>query len=175
MRHLFLLCFAFLLTAGSVSGQEAEEEGPAKAVLIPTEIVLPVVASQSDCPLKLEDVVLVDILNEGMEAQYRVRNTGTKPIRSYTIGAWNSVGTGWFSGGGIKLGNRLLLPGQTYTQFKGRYKPEIVPLTDELRDKLKLRGPMQAVVVLMITEVVFEDGTVYDANTTYEALQAHFK
>jgi hypothetical protein len=163
------------LTTGSVSGQDSEEAGPPKAVLIPPEIALPVVVSQPDCPLKLEDVVPVHILNEGMEEQFRVRNTGTKPIRSYTIGVWNSVNTGWSAGGGIMLGNRLLLPGQTYTQFEGRHKPEIVPLTDELRDKLKLRGPMQAVIVLMITKVVFEDGTVYDANPTYEALQAHFR
>jgi hypothetical protein len=73
------------------------------------------------------------------------------------------------------LGNRLLLPGQTYSQFEGSHKPEIVPLTDELRDKLNLRGPMQAVVVLMITRVEFADGAVYDAKPTYEALQTHFE
>jgi len=175
MRHLLFLGCAFVLTAGSVAGQDSGGAGRAKGVLIPPEIALPVVVSQPDCPLKLEDVVLVKIFDVGMEERFRVRNTGAKPIRSYTIGVWNSVQTGWFAGGPIMLGNRLLFPGETYTQFEGSNKTEIVPLTDGLRDKLKLRGPMQAIVVLMITRVEFADGTVYNAEPTFEALQAHFE
>lgn len=46
---------------------------------------------------------------------------------------------------------------------------EIVPLTDELRDKLKLKGPMRALVVFMIVHIEYADGTVYSAESTYKA------
>ena len=38
---------------------------------------------------------------------------------------------------------------------------EFVPLTDELRERFKLKGPMKAVGVFMVVRVEFIDGSVY--------------
>jgi hypothetical protein len=50
-----------------------------------------------------------------------------------------------------------------------------VPLTDELRDKFQVRGPMQAVVVLMVVRIEFADGTTYSADSTLKALQGYMR
>jgi hypothetical protein len=52
---------------------------------------------------------------------------------------------------------------------------EIVPLTEDLRDKLKLRGPMTAVSVFIILRVEFEDGSVYSDERAFAALQEYFE
>lgn len=51
---------------------------------------------------------------------------------------------------------------------------EVVPLTEELRDKLKLRGPARAgIVTYIVVKVRFADGTTYDAEPMSEALRAY--
>jgi len=48
-------------------------------------------------------------------------------------------------------------------------------MTEDLREKLKLRGPMTAVSVFMILRVEFEDGSVYSDEPTFTALQEYFE
>ncbi len=79
--------------------------------------------------------------------------------------------TGGGSGWPRKVTDEVVMPGQLVPLGEGNY--EIVPLTEELRDKLNLRGPMTGVGILMITKVTFADGTVYDARPTYKALCAY--
>jgi hypothetical protein len=62
------------------------------------------------------------------------------------------------------------MPGETVNGAND----EIVPLTDELRDKLQLRGPMKAVVVLIVESVKFADGSVYNNEAVSRALLAYF-
>ena len=57
--------------------------------------------------------------------------------------------------------------------FLGDDDVEIVPLSDELRDKLQLKGSMRSVLVLMVIRVEYADGSVYNAESTYEALQKY--
>lgn len=60
---------------------------------------------------------------------------------------------------------------EKYLKCKECIKDEIVPLTDELREKLKLKGEMKSIVILMIVNVEFTDGTEYSDEKTYQAMQ----
>jgi hypothetical protein len=65
----------------------------------------------------------------------------------------------------VPPGELVLLRGEDWTQ--------IVPLTSELREKLKLQGPMQGLVILMVIRVEFTDGTVYDDEKVYKAMVSY--
>ena len=169
MKRVTIAAFiiSILLTAVA-SGQERKNATKA-AVAVPPEIISPVVAYQPDCPLRIEDVKLLQFVEGGGTSQFlKVRNTGTKPIRSYTIGTWNSVGTG--NEVERPLPNNLL-PGEV--SIPEGNEVEVVPLTKGLRDQLSLHGDMQALVVFIVVRVQFADGSVYDAAPLYNALKAH--
>jgi hypothetical protein len=51
----------------------------------------------------------------------------------------------------------------------------IMPLSNETRDKLKLRGSMRAIVVLMSQSIVFADGSIYRDDATCKSLQSYFE
>jgi hypothetical protein len=162
--------FICLALFGVAFGQSPQGHATRRAVVIPPDVALPVVASQPDSPLQIEDVRLFKYVNGGSVAQtFKVRNSGTKAIRSYTVGAWNSVGTGWeieqpVSGGG--------LPGQTSSPEDGG-EAEVVELTEKLRNELDLRGGMKTVVVFMVVRVEYTDGSTYNNQSVYEALKTH--
>ncbi len=67
------------------------------------------------------------------------------------------------------------MPGQTVPLSSRDKQDEVVPLTEELRDKLKLRAPMKAVIVLMVTAVEFTDGTTYNDEPTQKALETYLE
>jgi len=48
-------------------------------------------------------------------------------------------------------------------------------MTDDLRERLKFRGPMKAVSVFMVVRLEFADGSVYSDEPTLKALQEYFE
>ena len=175
-RGITLICLIFVCVSVKVSGQEARSKEKRRAVIVPPDIVLTVIAPQADCPLQLTKAMHVGYLDGGGGGTYQLLNRGSKPIRTYTVAELTSAGTGNVVERRHAEGARgaLLLPGQTAPQPGEETEIEIVPLTDELRDKLKLRGSMKAVAVFMIVRIEFGDGTVYSDEQTFKALQAYF-
>ena len=96
------------------------------------------------------------------------------PIRDYTVAGYSSYGSFWTKSWPKKGTSKLLMPGQKTSADDNEDILEIVPLTDTLRDQLKLRGVMRGVTVFMIVSVEFADGTVYNNKPTKEALEAYF-
>lgn len=167
------VCFVLINLAlvGGAFGQRTQEREIQRVVIVPPDIGLPVIAYQPDSPLQIEDVKLFQYVTGGGGTQsYKVRHKGTKPIRSYTIGAWNTAGTGWEV---ERRGDGDLLPGQVATPTG--YEVEVVELTDSIRNKLNLRGEMQAIWVFMVTRVEYADGSVYDSEPAYKALKTHLE
>jgi hypothetical protein len=164
------ICFMLINMAfGVATGQEPKEPIIERVVMVPPEIILPVIAYQADSPLQIEEIKLFQFVSGGGGSQsYKVRNKGTKPIRSYTIGTWNSVGTGWAVERPMK---ENLLPGQVATLIGNEV--EVVDLTDALRNQLNLRGVMQASVVFMVVRVEYADGSEYNGEPLYKALKTH--
>ncbi|HEX8144447.1 MAG TPA: hypothetical protein VF553_17740 [Pyrinomonadaceae bacterium] len=174
MRFNLIFACVTLLCAINVSmGQQPSALEKHRYVVLPAKNVLVTVASQPDCPLQLEGVkFLYDVDEKRLAMAYQLRNRGAKPlfIKSYTIAAWYSQGGGWTSG---ELGSKNgLLPGQ-YLSVNDRF--EEVPLTNEWRDKLELRGGMRQVAVLMIESIEYTDGSTYSGKLLSEALASYFE
>ncbi len=165
IKILWLFCFC----AMGVLAQETEQVRIRKFVEVPREVILQVVAVQPNCPVKFEDIHFLASLEGGGSNSYRLRNIGTKPIRSVKVASSNGVGNGY-----ANYGNVLMMPGELMPEptpvCPGCVKDEIVPLTDELREKLKLKGPMGNVIILIVVEVEFMDGTKYTDERTYNAM-----
>ena len=176
MRHtLSALCFIGLCLTASAIGQEDRRVGSNQAVIVPYDIILPVILSQPDCPLQIERVLIVKFLDGRGEELYQVRNRGTQPIRSYTLAEWNSANNGYTTDWPTQPTNDLLLPGRSVPQNSFGQQLEFVNLTDGLRDRLRLRDSMRGIKVFMILRVEFADGTTYNDEQTYRALQNQFR
>jgi hypothetical protein len=159
------LCFMFICFVVSASGQQVERQQKRRFVVVPPEQALVTVAFQPECPLQFEEAKLLAFVEGGGAATYVIRNKGTKPIRSFTVGVPGLKLT-WSE----ELTKRLFMPGERIVGG-GDDEIEMVPLTDELRDKLKLKGPMRGVAVFMVIRVEYADGTVYSAEPAYKALR----
>jgi hypothetical protein len=172
--RISFLSFLFFLVTGTLNAQQGGQTQKPRYVVAPPESILLVLASQPDCALQISDARL--LISADQQApplyQYQIKNRGTKPIRSYTVGAWASNGTGGTLSNGKTL-NPLLMPGQVLPSEK-ESQFEIVPLTDELRERLKLRGAMKTVVVLIVEEIGYVDGTTYNAESTLKPLRDYF-
>jgi hypothetical protein len=113
--------------------------------------------------------LLLRIDKREMQVSGKIYNAETKPIRYINLMfGGSSGGVGTLGGPGPMSGavrNELLMPGE---EIKDENPPEIVPLTEELKEKLNLRGGRpKAFTVLMVNSVTFNDGTKYtDENTT---------
>jgi hypothetical protein len=171
MRYIIsILCLVCLCLANSVHGQEAEKGEKSLAVVMPPEVMLPVVAAQSGCPLRVEKAQIIAYVSGGGGEIFEVRNVSNKPIRSYTFATLTSIGTGTT----VRF-ERLLLPGQTSPRADEGDETKIIPLTNELRNRLKLSGPTKGVIVFMVVRVDYADGTVYNDEPAYKAMQAYFE
>lgn len=173
MKRSVLVFLGICLIYSQVMAQADKQKRPV-FVVVPRETGLAVIASQPDCPMRFEEVKFVRGVNGGERIVLRLRNSGTKPVSSVTFAMSTSHGGAWMSSWPERLTSELIMPGQIVPLGEDESDIEIIPLTDDLRDKLKLRGPMQAVAVFMIVRVKFADGSTYDDESTYKALQAYF-
>lgn len=166
MRNkIILMCFVFVCSAGALNGQKANRQEKSKFVVVPSEQVLVTTAEQPGCPLQLEEVKYLAAIEGGGSPSFEIRNKGNKPIRSFTVG-----GPDWTMSWSQKVTKKLLMPGE---RAEGLNDAEIVNVSDELRDKLNLKGPMRSILVIMVVRVEYADGSTYSAETTYEALQKY--
>jgi hypothetical protein len=168
MRFQFRILTLLFLCAGAVSGQDRVSQEKVRAVMIPRQVGLVTIAYQPDCPLHFENVKFLAGVNGGGLTSYDLRNSGTKPIRKITIG--DSRGSKW--SWNVASQHGPIFPGQLFPRSDEDWI-EVVPLTDELRDKLKLRGPLKGLLVLMVIRVDFMDGTFYDDELVYGAMRSY--
>ena len=174
MSLLTVICF---WVAGGVGAQERLEKR--KIVTPPNDTYLMAVASQPDCPIQIENAKLQFAVAGGSSwgASYRLRNAGTRPltIRSITLAMWTVSGVGATWQELIEDSQKPVLPRALIPIRQFNSKTETVPLTDEIRDQMKLRGPLRAVVVLLVEQIKFSDGSVYSDEATSKALQSYFQ
>jgi hypothetical protein len=168
--------FLLLLYLLSLShAQDSPRQSDNTAVVVPQEVYLSVIVPQSDCPLKIEKAHLLKFLDGRYNKFYQLRNIGNKPISSYTVAIWNSDNTGDIINWRINKNERLLMPNQTFPTVKKESTITIVPLSDELRDKLELQSPMKKVLYFMVLEVEFSDKTKYEAKQLLDSLEKHLR
>jgi hypothetical protein len=154
-----------------IGEQDSHLRGTMNAVIVPREIIFPVVAYQPECPLKLIPSKILAYLDGGGREILSCRNLGAQPIKSYTVAWRSSVGTG----GKLVADSEWITPGEEVSLLSEPRYTKQVPLTDDLRKKLKLEGPMQAILVFMVVKVEFADGAIFQDENAYKALQDYFE
>jgi hypothetical protein len=168
---LFVISFSC-----AVYGQDAPSLQKQQAFIIPSEVILPVVASQPGCPLRFENVRSIFYIDRSGTAEtFDLRNVGGKPIRDFTVAGYTSYGGMWSKSRPQSELQRLVLTGEA-ASVGGEEEVEIIPLNDKLRTKFKVTDrPMGGVVVLIVVRVEFADGSVFSDEKTSKALEAYFK
>jgi hypothetical protein len=177
MRHLTTLFWLTCICVTSVLAQETQQTRKIQYVEVPREIILPVIAVQPNCPIKFEDVRYVAGVEGGFSDSFQLRNIGTKPIKSVTVASSAGAVNTYARETGV-----LAMPGQLIPKVSEEFlkcqncaKDEIVPLSDNLREKLELKGQMKSIVVLMIVNIEFTDGTRYDDEKTFKGMEKLFE
>jgi hypothetical protein len=166
-----IIALVFLSFTGLIRGQQTTEVKP-KAVIVPADIYLPIIVPQPLCPLQFEKILIVKYLDKRQVEFYEVRNLGQKPIRSYTYAAVTSTDLEEMYS---REPSDSIMPNEVMVFPDDTRSIDFVPLTDELRDKLKLRGPMKEAIIFMILNVEFADGSRYDDSAKYDKIREHIR
>jgi hypothetical protein len=166
-------CVVTILCACCYSTAQ-EPKAKSKYVVAPPENTLLTVASQPTCPLVIEEArILLNIQTSwDFKFSYDLRNRGNKAIRSFSIYFWTSEATGGtLADKRRKLG--FISPGERVS-----YTPTneaVVPLTQELREKLRLNDQMKMVVILMVEQIEFADGSRFSDEKTLTSLKQYIE
>lgn len=166
-----LMSLLFVCSTLTALAQERASAAKELFVEVPREVGLVTVAYQPNCPLQFENVKWLAGVEGGAIFSYNLRNKGTKPIRTIKIG--NSAGSIW--SWDVASEHGPIMPGQLIPDWSKDDYRQVVPLTNELRKKLKLEGPMKGKAIVIVIRVEFMDGTVYDDEAVYTALMSHLE
>lgn len=159
LNRIAVFVFIVLCVRGTTAQNENNPQKP-RYVIVPSENVLLVTASQSDCPIEIAESKLLNPVDGSRRAafQYEIRNRGTKPIKFVSVWALNADATG---GGPLSNGHSFdapLMPGKKILVGESS---RMVDLTPELRQGLKLGGPMRVIVVLVVAKVGYADTSAF--------------
>lgn len=176
MKSLIVVVALCLLSV-TASAQQRPTSPDVSYVLVPAQDIFLAVAAQPDCPLRIEDAEFLMPVDGGRgRYRYKLSNKGDKAIHYFTVSAWTAEGTGGTLSGPApwdgRITDRLLYPGESVQA--GQSDLPIVPLNSTLREKLKLSGKMQTVIVLLVDHITFADGSKYDARATSTSLADFF-
>jgi hypothetical protein len=170
MVHRYVAALIFTICAFTTSlGQTNHPQGARKTyVTVPSENILLLTAAQPSAPVRFEEARIV-MSSDGKEFEiiFDIHNVGTKPIRRLTPVMWTSFGTG----GTLRPQpiNGMLQPGEV----ESNRTRQVVALSPEVRERLK--GPMRALIVLLVEDVTFADGSTYSDLSTSKALLSYFE
>jgi hypothetical protein len=163
-----------LLSAVQFFGWQGVKKEKEQCFIAPSEEVLVVIAHQPDSPIEFVNAYRVGFLSGGGTDVYRLRNRATRPIKGYTIAIINSDGTGGEHSTTVNLPVAYFKPGAVWPSSRTDQNLDIVPLTEELREKFKVNGEMRVVKIFMVVRVDLADGSVYNAEPTYKSLTKFF-
>ena len=162
---------AFAVTARETRAQD----GGRDCVVMPDDYAVVTIAQQPDSPLRIESAQELVYLNRDPGFTCEIRNTAKVPVRAYEILVILSNGARFGWGWRAPSEQEVILPGQTIADNQwGATNARIVPLTQDLRSKLKLDGPFEAIFIAMIVSAEMSDGTVYRDERLKKALFRQF-
>ena len=165
-----------ILSSAGIHAQTRSEPEPHRYVAVPPTFSFLLIANQPRSPIGFKDMtLLLRTDNHELVLAGRIYNAGAKPIRYVSLMWGGADGVGTLHGSGPMSGavsTELLMPGE---EIKDDDPPEIVPLTDELKQKLNLGDNPKALVVLMVRSVTFDDGTKYTDEKTTTSIQNYLE
>src|SRR5215470_7908662 len=143
--RLFLILLTLPIAATKVIGQ-VEENRTLTAVVVPREDVIQATIYQPECPLKIDYTELHAYLDGGSKYDIKVKHTGSKPIRSFKVAYLDSKGNAqsW------TFSHKIVTPGEVVTVSEEPASTKLIPLSDEIRKKIKLSGGIKEVTLFMI-------------------------
>lgn len=164
MRILVFPILFILLVAPIVSGQER-----IRLVKVPVEVV-PVLVMQQDCPLRIESAEFLLRENApGSLISYRVRNISSKSVRSLVVSSV-SIGGGGSTWSLTLDDQRLLAPKRTLSSLRNS-DYEVIPFGEKSAESPNSSALLKAVWIVMVEEVVFADGSRFNAKNLSKSLQ----
>jgi hypothetical protein len=174
MRLLVGFLLATQFSFASPSSLQETRTHKERFFIEPSETVITVIASQPNSGIEFTKTLVIHGVDGGSGHIFQVRNRGAKAVRSYKIATITSSGTGADWSYRIKESDTPFMPGEVRPKSVEDLDIEIVPLTDALREKHKLRGPLLGIVVFLVVQVVYADGTEYNGMSEYQALKEFF-
>lgn len=169
-----LFCVVLMPLSVPFVGQVREKQGREHFFRVPAAVVLPVVTQQPDCPIEFVKASILNHVGGGGIETFQIRNRGKKPIRAYTIATVTSVGSGAKWSFEARRPSEWLMPNQTLPP-SNENSIVVVPVTTDMQDEYKLRGPMKGITVFIVVRTEYGDGSLYDAEAEYKALQDFFE
>lgn len=177
-RHLLIPTLLVLAGTAGIQAQPQAQPEENRYVVVPPEVAFLLIASQPGAPIGFKDMkLLVRIDNRRTALVGKIYNAGNKPIRYVNLmlggssgGVSTPGGPGPMSGA---IRNELLMPGE---EIQDDDPPQIVPLTEELKQKLSLQGDKpKAFFVLMVNSVTFDVGTKYTDENTISSIRTYLE
>lgn len=176
----FLLIPALLVVAGTsgIHAQPQTQPEENRYVVVPPEVTFLMIASQPGAPIGFKDMkLLVRIDRKRMALTGKIYNAGNKPIRYINLMLGGSAGGVSTPGGpGPMSGairDELLMPGE---EIHDDNPPQIVPLTEDLKQKLNLGSDKpKGFFVLMVNSVTFDVGTQYTDEKTISSIRTYLE
>jgi hypothetical protein len=158
MKKSTLAIFLFCIELVAIVGVSAQKR-------ISDNEVLPMIAVQDDCPLRVERFAVIADSDNKFVMVYSVKNISPKNVVSYRILRTYDTGTGFLEFGAMPL-TKVLRPGRTFgTMDKMKIRDEKPAFTGELK----------ALAFIMVVEVTFEDGTTFSAKNLLDAFDDRLK
>ena len=176
--YLLIPVLLAISSCARIHSQPQYQREENRYVVEPPDVVFLLIASQPGSPIGFKDMkLLARIDNRRTAVSGKIYNAGTKPIRYVSLmlvgysGAVSTLrGSGPMSGA---VRTELLMPGE---EIQDEDPAEIVPLTEELKEKLNLRGGRaKAFFVLMVNSVTFGDGTKYTDEKTITSVRTYLE
>jgi len=168
MRYLAIISILVIATASGMSQDKIKYE------TVPDDIVLVAIASQSNCPVKIEDATFLKRTDQpGVLIKYHLRNVSNKSIEFVSLMIQYSSGSGGNSTPMPRV-KKVLLPNETLEAVSEPIEYEIVGVyrSDQ---KSSTREQLKTLCILLVDKVQFTDGSVYEAPKTLDALFRFFE
>ena len=114
-----------------------------------------------------------DVQDGSYAFTYDIRNVSAKPIARWQPMFWTSLGTGGTltSESESLRKNQVFLPGEVLHEDP----PRLVPLTEDLKKRLNLNKARREMVILVMSDVVFQDGSRYENRSFVNSITSYFE
>ena len=168
MRYVTMITLLIIATGSAMS------QGKIKYETVPDDMVLVAIASQTNCPLKIEDATFLKRTDQpGVLIKYRLRNVSNRSIEFVSLMIQYSSGSGGNSTPMPRV-KKILLPNETLESVSEPIDYEIVGVYRP-DQKSSASEELKTLCILLVEKVEFTDGSVYQAPKTVDALFRFFQ
>lgn len=160
IKIAFLMFIAFV----SVTAQAQE-----KLLSVDQGDLLVVIVPQHKSPLKIDDAIGARTPDDRAALLYQVRNVGSKPVKTYTLGIWFSDNKDPVITTGVMPKDGQLFQPNSICSSLGRLKRE----TQSGPLQLSTNPRARLIAFVTISEIIFDDGTRYSSPETFRSIGTH--